>query len=64
MEGWRSPNLIFSTIPINLDLDTHPTRIYKLAQEATIQTHKSLHIPDDTTICIIYNIRLDKLEDV
>ena len=38
-EGWRSPNLIFSTTPINPDLDTHPTHIYELIQHPTQHTH-------------------------
>ena len=62
--GWRSPNLTFSTTPINPDLDIHPTHRYELSQHPTLQTHTTLHRPDGTTICTIDNMRLDKLHDI
>ncbi len=64
MEEWRSPSLTFSTIPINPDLDIHPTKGYELKQHPTKQTHTTLHIPYGTTICIIASIRLNKLHNI
>jgi len=64
MEGWRSPNLTFSTIPINLEIDTHPTKGYELTHYPARQTHTTLHKPDGTTICTIENKRLEKLRDI
>jgi hypothetical protein len=63
-EGWRSPNLTFSTTPINPDLDTHPTNRYELAQHPTQHTHTTLHRLDETTICTLENRRIDKLHDI
>jgi hypothetical protein len=64
MEGWRSPNLTFSTTPINPDLDTHPTHQYEPPHHSTQHTHTTIHRLDGTTVCSIDNRRLDKFHDI
>jgi hypothetical protein len=64
MGGWRSPNLTFSTTPINSDLDIHPTRSFELTQHPTKPSHTTLRRPDAATICNIENRRLDKLHEI
>jgi hypothetical protein len=62
--GLRSDNLVFSTTPINTDLDIQPTNRYELTQHPTKPTHTSFHRSYGTTICTIENRRLDKLHDI
>jgi hypothetical protein len=64
MSGWRSLDLAFSTIPINLDLDIRPTRSYELMQHPTKPTQITIHRPNGTTIYNIENRRLDKLHEI
>ena len=46
--GWQSPNLTFSTIPVNPDLDTHPIDQYEITYHPMKHTHTHIHIHTHT----------------